>query len=62
MPRQANSTPVPRKPGSLPDDAWRLPSGEKLAEFALACGFLAPPLIEKAAKKRGRSMAEKKLL
>jgi len=27
-------------------DAWRLPSGQRLAEFALASGFLAPPLME----------------
>lgn len=26
--------------------AWRLPSGARLAEFALASGFLAPPLME----------------
>ena len=30
------------------DNAWQLPSGEKLAEFALASGFLAPPLMENA--------------
>jgi hypothetical protein len=36
-------------------DLWRLPSGKGLAEFALASGFLAPPLLES-----GRSAAEKK--
>ena len=62
MRRQVNSPPgVPRKQSSPLDDTWRLPSGKKLAEFALACGFLAPPLIEKAEKNRGRSSVEKKL-
>jgi len=32
-----------RRPGF---DSWRLPSGARLAEFALASGFLAPPLME----------------
>ena len=27
-------------------DAWRLPSGKRLVEFALASGFLTPPLME----------------
>lgn len=46
-----------REPAVLarPKDLWRLPSGKKLAEFALASGFLAPPLLES-----GRSAAEKK--
>jgi len=52
---------VPRKQGSPFDDTWRLPSGKTLAEFGLACGFLAPPLIEKAEKNRGRTSVEKKL-
>jgi hypothetical protein len=39
-------------------DAWRLPSGKRLAEFALASGFLAPPLME---DQRVRHAAEKKL-
>jgi hypothetical protein len=26
-------------------DTWRLPSGARLADFALASGFLAPPLM-----------------
>jgi hypothetical protein len=34
-------------------DAWRLPSGERLAEFALASGFLAPLLMEDG-RERGR--------
>jgi hypothetical protein len=38
-----------------PKDLWRLPSGKRLAEFALASGFLAPPLLVS-----GRSAAEKK--
>jgi len=38
-------------------DAWRLPSGKKLAEFALASGFLAPPLME---GQRARDGAGKK--
>ena len=38
-----------------PKDLWRLPSGKRLAEFALAAGFLAPPLLETR-----RSAAEKK--
>jgi hypothetical protein len=48
---------IQRKPTLLarPQDLWRLPSGKKLAEFALAFGFLAPPLLES-----GRSAAEKK--
>ena len=33
-------------------DAWQLPSGKRLAEFALATGFLAPPLME--ANRNGR--------
>jgi hypothetical protein len=46
-----------RKPDlpARPKNIWRLPSGKKLAEFALASGFLAPPLLE-----GGRSAAEKK--
>jgi hypothetical protein len=40
---------------ALRKDLWRLPSGKRLAEFALASGFLAPPLLES-----GRSAAEKK--
>lgn len=39
-------------------DAWRLPSGKRLAEFALASGFLAPPLME---DQRERDRAGKKL-
>ena len=38
-------------------DAWRLPSGNRLAEFALASGFLAPPLME---DERERDGARKK--
>ena len=46
-----------RKPAlpARPKDLWRLPSGKRLAEFALASGFLAPPLFES-----GRSAVEKK--
>lgn len=33
--------------GKHAGDNWRLPSGKKLAEFALASGFLAPPLLER---------------
>ena len=45
-----------RKPAPpRPKDLWRLPSGKRLAEFALASGFLAPPLLES-----GRSAVEKK--
>ena len=29
-------------------DLWQLPSGKKLADFALASGFLAPLLLESA--------------
>ena len=32
-----------RRPGF---DSWRLPSGARLAEFALASGFLVPPLMD----------------
>jgi hypothetical protein len=38
-------------------DAWRLPSGKRMAEFALASGFLAPPLME---DQRERDRGEKK--
>jgi hypothetical protein len=34
-------------------DAWRLPSGKRLAEFALASGFLAPPLMEDQRERDG---------
>ncbi len=34
-------------------DAWRLPSGKRLAEFALASGFLAPPLMESQRERDG---------
>ncbi len=46
-----------RKPEgrARPKDFWRLPSGRNLAEFALASGFLAPPLLE-----RGRGAADRK--
>jgi hypothetical protein len=40
---------------ALRKDLWKLPSGKRLAEFALASGFLAPPLLES-----GPSAAEKK--
>jgi hypothetical protein len=61
MRRQVNSPPGVQRKQSPLDDTWRLPSGKKLAEFALACGFLVPPLIEKAEKNPGRSSVEKKL-
>jgi hypothetical protein len=32
--------------GTLPPAEWRLPSGQSLAEFALASGLLARRLIE----------------
>lgn len=35
-----------RKVRNQADDAWQLPSGKRLAEFALASGFLVPPLME----------------
>jgi hypothetical protein len=38
-------------------DAWRLPSGKRLVEFALASGFLAPPLMD---VQRERDAAGKK--
>jgi hypothetical protein len=46
-----------RKPEgrARPKDLWRLPSGRNLAEFALASGFLAPPLLES-----GRGAVERK--
>jgi len=31
---------------------WRLPSGKGLAEFALASGFLAPPLMKDLRERR----------
>jgi hypothetical protein len=34
------------------DGAWQLPSGKRLAEFALASGFLAPPLMESSQSAR----------
>jgi len=34
-------------------DAWRLPSGKRLVEFALASGFLAPPLMEDQRERAG---------
>ncbi len=35
-------------------NTWRLPSGAKLAEFALASGFLAPPLMDDRDNDHGR--------
>jgi hypothetical protein len=35
-----------KRPRSHAYDAWQLPSGKRLAEFALDSGFLAPPLME----------------
>jgi hypothetical protein len=35
-----------RKPRRLGFDSWRLPSGVRLADFALTSGFLVPPLME----------------
>ena len=34
-------------------DAWRLPSGKRLVEFALASGFLTPPLMEDQREREG---------
>jgi hypothetical protein len=45
-------------PAGRAHDLWRLPSGKKLAEFALSSGFLAPPLMENA---RERDADRKKL-
>jgi hypothetical protein len=39
-------------------DAWRLPSGKRLVEFALASGFLTPRLME---DQRERDRGGKKL-
>jgi len=39
-------------------DVWRLPSGKRLVEFALASGFLTPPLME---DQRERDRGGKKL-
>jgi hypothetical protein len=44
--------------GSGSKDTWRLPSGKRLAEFALESGFLAPPLMEHGA---GSNAGEKRL-
>jgi hypothetical protein len=43
---------------STSHDVWRLPSGKRLVEFALASGFLTPPLME---DQRERDGGEKKL-
>lgn len=43
----------PKKITSRADDAWRLPSGKRLAEFALDSGFLVPSLM-KEYQPRGR--------
>ncbi|HKX00504.1 MAG TPA: hypothetical protein VJN43_22385 [Bryobacteraceae bacterium] len=44
---------MPRKTGiQRATDAWRLPSGKRLAEFALASGFLTPQLLEKLGERR----------
>jgi len=45
-------------PGSGAKNTWRLPSGKRLAEFALESGFLAPHLMEHGAESNAR---EKKL-
>src|SRR5579872_6051578 len=53
-PKQATRREIARARGkeqnsqNRPYDAWQLPSGKRLAEFALASGFLAPPLMENA--------------
>jgi len=38
-------------------NTWRLPSGKRLAEFALESGFLAPPLMGQGG---GLEVGEKK--
>ena len=48
----------PGSPGSGAQNTWRLPSGKRLAEFALESGFLAPPLMQHGAESNAR---EKKL-
>lgn len=48
----------PGNPGSGAKNIWRLPSGKRLAEFALESGFLAPHLMEHGAEWNAR---EKKL-
>jgi hypothetical protein len=57
--RQAIRRSEPRKAKkpelALQNNSWRLPSGKRLAEFALASGFLAPPLME-----NGRRRGERK--
>lgn len=50
-----------RKPGSEGSgskNTWRLPSGKRLAEFALESGFLAPHLMVQGAESNA---GEKKL-
>ena len=39
---------------------WRLPSGKRLAEFALASGFLAPPLMN-GRRERNAGAGDKKV-
>ena len=65
-PKHAARRPAVRTPGAQRKgkgsinnvhDAWRLPSGKRLAEFALASGFLAPPLMDQRVRQGG----EKKL-
>lgn len=64
-PKQAVRRPMVRdtrrevKKRSHPYGAWQLPSGKRLAEFALASGFLAPPLMENG---RPNSRREKNAL
>ena len=53
--RQRNRMQRKAEVGAQRKDLWRLPSGKRLVEFALASGFLAPPLLESR-----RSAAEKK--
>jgi hypothetical protein len=60
--RQSAQTPRSQRKAKSPvgsfNGFWRLPSGKRLAEFALASGFLAPPLMN---DRRERSAAEKKV-
>ena len=54
---------TPRKPKSPADRLngfWRLPSGKRLAEFVLASGFLAPPLMNDG-RERGTGGGDKKV-
>ena len=56
--RPAGAEGGPGRAYSGAKNTWRLPSGKRLAEFALESGFLAPPLMQ---RRGGLEAGEKKL-